>query len=738
MPAARAAQGDPPAESATGVQQGVPVGGPSAGQGGRARDASPLAQIVEMGQPDSVPSDGRQAVPPSAPPIPLAARTSAPQPQAGIGISASVDSLVPEDAKAATHVGVLDDGPPHRARKESETSGRWCGDATRLTVRSDLPRWAFAAPRTAPAALGGPEPAAPGASESPGRVQPISAAANEDRAVPGRPQTQAAPWRSAAREGGPTHPPAPARAGARSVTTALAATLGCSLLPGEHPGPEPDQGPAAGRSAAPTHRQVSAVSPRSCRAGDPVQPEQGDRLSASREQLMLVLENLSTARRPEPTPDASEREYTGADSNDSATLPLDASVLAAGNRGGHDLSHPLTPLQTWIRESLTDQAPGLPGASDRQAETCPTGGLTLANTRPGVGSDSTLDTVAGTMPLPVDIRTEREPTALPGIGQGDADRAEPHVEPLTHQPAADTVRETPVRTPAFVRRGYEYLRQVLGVRLDRVDGAWLNRAAQESQSTPQVRPDASSTDGARAADQTSPSAGADARIPGRAAQVPSDARQAGPRSAGASEPWLPGEGSGALDLPARPAIRPPLTGPETPTRGQTVTMRAVGRPAADYALALSVPANPSAGPVLVVEGAAASGPDLDSTLVTLEEKPLADAIVRHLRLQTGKDGSEARLQLRPEYLGEVTVVLKVTGSSVTAVISAESATVRAWVEGHARELRDALSESGLSLDHLQVDPDGRQGNGQTRDETPPSPRPPMKRSPTDRSFEALL
>lgn len=92
---------------------------------------------------------------------------------------------------------------------------------------------------------------------------------------------------------------------------------------------------------------------------------------------------------------------------------------------------------------------------------------------------------------------------------------------------------------------------------------------------------------------------------------------------------------------------------------------------------------------------------------TADGEPLSHAIVRSLKLQWRQGGNgEARLRLRPEHLGELTVALRVQGSGITAIVQADSPEVRAWVESHQNDLRRALEEQGLSLDALTVDPEG--------------------------------
>lgn len=91
-------------------------------------------------------------------------------------------------------------------------------------------------------------------------------------------------------------------------------------------------------------------------------------------------------------------------------------------------------------------------------------------------------------------------------------------------------------------------------------------------------------------------------------------------------------------------------------------------------------------------GTAVHGPD----------ESLATQIVQSLRVRWTGGATEARVQLRPEYLGELTVAIKVEAGAVVASMRAESAEVRRWIETNTATLREALAEHGLRLDRLEI------------------------------------
>jgi flagellar hook-length control protein FliK len=104
------------------------------------------------------------------------------------------------------------------------------------------------------------------------------------------------------------------------------------------------------------------------------------------------------------------------------------------------------------------------------------------------------------------------------------------------------------------------------------------------------------------------------------------------------------------------------------------------------------------------------------------ERPddLPDQMVKALQWQWRSGVGEARLRLRPEHLGEITVTLRVERGAVLAVMRAESPLVQEWIQAHRHDLQAALAEQGLHLERLRLsaDPDERRGSGQPRQQAP--------------------
>ena len=104
-------------------------------------------------------------------------------------------------------------------------------------------------------------------------------------------------------------------------------------------------------------------------------------------------------------------------------------------------------------------------------------------------------------------------------------------------------------------------------------------------------------------------------------------------------------------------------------------------------------------------------------------------IVKSMRLQWTGSTQEARVALKPEYLGEVVANIKVEQGVVTATLHADTPEVRRMLESQTASLRDALVEHGLKLDKLVIaepeTPSGQPGDRRSRGRQPqpPSSRP---------------
>jgi len=117
----------------------------------------------------------------------------------------------------------------------------------------------------------------------------------------------------------------------------------------------------------------------------------------------------------------------------------------------------------------------------------------------------------------------------------------------------------------------------------------------------------------------------------------------------------------------------------------------------------------------------------------IDDGNLHRQIVQAIHLQSRNGIGDARLTLQPEYLGELTIALRVENGGVTAHVSAAASDVRAWLGANEALLRQGLLDQGLTLDRLVVseEPDepscdagghGRQQQPQPEEKPRPRPR----------------
>ena len=118
----------------------------------------------------------------------------------------------------------------------------------------------------------------------------------------------------------------------------------------------------------------------------------------------------------------------------------------------------------------------------------------------------------------------------------------------------------------------------------------------------------------------------------------------------------------------------------------------------------------------------------------IDDGNLHRQIVQAIQLQSRNGVGDARLTLQPEYLGEVTIALRVEDGGVTAHVSAAAADVREWLGANEALLRQGLSEHGLKLDRLIVSDEPAEPSQDTRDHHAgqQQPQPDAERRPRPR------
>ena len=98
----------------------------------------------------------------------------------------------------------------------------------------------------------------------------------------------------------------------------------------------------------------------------------------------------------------------------------------------------------------------------------------------------------------------------------------------------------------------------------------------------------------------------------------------------------------------------------------------------------------------------ASAPPNVATARLPNEEGVVSSIVQSMRLQMRDGVGTAVVHLEPDYLGAVSISLRIENGVVTASLHAENPQVRAWMEANTPLLRESLAGQGLSLDRLLV------------------------------------
>lgn len=135
-----------------------------------------------------------------------------------------------------------------------------------------------------------------------------------------------------------------------------------------------------------------------------------------------------------------------------------------------------------------------------------------------------------------------------------------------------------------------------------------------------------------------------------------------------------------------------------PESAPTPRLQSIGQPVATTAFVVPMEARAALNAPAPAMTLAAPAPVLDPAI----EAHVPQQIVQSIRMQAIDGGGEAVLRLRPEYLGDVVVAVKVEQGSVTAALQSDTPAVRQWVERNESMLRQGLAEHGLQLERLTV------------------------------------
>ena len=197
-------------------------------------------------------------------------------------------------------------------------------------------------------------------------------------------------------------------------------------------------------------------------------------------------------------------------------------------------------------------------------------------------------------------------------------------------------------------------------------------------------------------------------------------------------------------------------GQDAPMTGQDQSS-GQGRPTPEFmrfaaALAqVSPAASEDAGPAAVAPAAAApaaASPAAAAPVTTAAvptsaqtETPGAENVgrlVQAMRVIARPGAWEANVRLNPEHLGDVSIAVRVERNTVSAVVNAEGAGVRQWLESQEEAVRSGMAEHGLQLDRFIVQRDGQRRDAQPQQEQQGRRQAPRRQAVTAERFEVVV
>jgi len=129
----------------------------------------------------------------------------------------------------------------------------------------------------------------------------------------------------------------------------------------------------------------------------------------------------------------------------------------------------------------------------------------------------------------------------------------------------------------------------------------------------------------------------------------------------------------------------------------------------------------------------------------VQEQALPNQIVQAIKLQWAQGGGDARVKLQPQYLGELSVSIRVDQGLVTAALEASAPAVREWIAAHESLLRQGLADQGLQLDRLVIldeqpasAPKRDLGSRQSKEQQQETDHTRRKRRGDDATFEVVV
>ena len=115
-----------------------------------------------------------------------------------------------------------------------------------------------------------------------------------------------------------------------------------------------------------------------------------------------------------------------------------------------------------------------------------------------------------------------------------------------------------------------------------------------------------------------------------------------------------------------------------------------------------------------------------------------DRLVQAMRVIARPGAWEANVRLNPEHLGDVSIAIRVERNTVSAVVNAEGAGVRQWLESQEDAVRNGMAEHGLQLDRFIVQRDGQRRDAQPQPEQQGRRQSPRRQAAPAERFEIVV
>lgn len=99
---------------------------------------------------------------------------------------------------------------------------------------------------------------------------------------------------------------------------------------------------------------------------------------------------------------------------------------------------------------------------------------------------------------------------------------------------------------------------------------------------------------------------------------------------------------------------------------------------------------------------ASTGAQLNNKMSTIDSYNIIDQITKKSKIITNKNNSSIQMQLEPENLGKLTLKVVLERGILSAKFMAENEEVKTAIEDNMEELKNSLSEQGITIQSLSV------------------------------------